>query len=375
MDKLKEFFSENDVRIGIGKDFTTNPPVYYSSLDEAFYHYFLTFRDKKETYHFLFDIHSWSRESLAFNFTGGISNIVAAILGFHRFIELWLKDILRRIDPFLSVKFLEKEEELFQYLNGKLAAEDVKTIEFSEALKRIKQAFKSYEETSQTYIDHLKPYEFIKLEGNIETLKYLSEWRNRIMHNGSTLPNLFALEFLVSQKVIPLIAEVLEAEKKYLKGYSPRYFKTPTGINVMQEILTVKFEAGDFNDIRKSDDLGFALLKLGHLKEIGRSAYNLTSTFIDGRAITESYYNSPVKRDEKFAATERTHEDFFELKNCICCGVNAMVIYRQDVFDFASNSKTFISWLQCYHCGYSLKNNVGDPAFFELCDIPLFATI
>src|SRR6185436_18063703 len=117
MDKLREFFKNNDARIGKGKDFTTTPPVYYSSLNEAFQNYFLTFRERKDTFHFILDKQMRTRHSLAFNFTGASDNIVFSILGFHRFIELLLKDILRRINPFLAVKFLEKEDELFQYLD------------------------------------------------------------------------------------------------------------------------------------------------------------------------------------------------------------------------------------------------------------------
>ncbi|MFW5804230.1 MAG: hypothetical protein ACOCWG_03255 [bacterium] len=142
MDKLREFFKNNDLRIGEGKDFTITPPVYYSSLNDAFQNYFLTLRDKKDTFHFILDIQTWTRQSLAFNFTGANANIVFSILGFHRFIELLLKDILRRINPYLAVKFLEKKEELFQYLDNQICADEIKTIEYSETFKRFKQAFK-----------------------------------------------------------------------------------------------------------------------------------------------------------------------------------------------------------------------------------------
>src|SRR5690606_12329743 len=134
MDKFREFFKNNDVRICEGKDFTPTPPVNYSSLNDAFHNYFLTFRDKKDTFHFILNIQTWERKSLAFNFTGANDNIVFSILGFHRFIELLLKDILRRINPYLAVKFLEKEEELFQFFDNKISADEIKTIEYSETV-------------------------------------------------------------------------------------------------------------------------------------------------------------------------------------------------------------------------------------------------
>lgn len=329
MSKLRDFFANNDVRIGKGKDFTTNPPVYYSSLNNAFYHYFLTFRDKKDTYHFVLDIHSWKRESLAFNFTGANSNIVFSILGFHRFMELLLKDILRRINPFLAVKFLEKEGELFQFLDNQINADNIKTIEYSETLKRFKQAFKHYDKENEIYKEHLRDYEFIITQNNLDTLESLSEWRNRIMHNGTTLPNLFAFEYLVSQRLIPLINQVIKVEKKYLADYIPHFFETRTGIGIVDEILKIKFKYTDFDDKKKSRHLALSILKLGHIKELGRASYNQDKLIRNNQSFYELYYENPVGRVERFAETERQHKDFYSLEECICCGAKALVVYRK----------------------------------------------
>ncbi len=369
MDKLKAFFENNDVRIGEGKDFTTTPPFYYSSLNEAFHKYFLTFRDKKDVYHFILNIQNWNRESLAFNFTGANDNIIFSILGFHRFIELLLKDILRRINPFLAVKFIEKKEELFRYLDNTISADEINTIEYSETFNRFKQAFKHYDKTSEVYIQQLKDYEFILDPRNTETLDYLAKWRNRIIHNGMTLPNLFAFEYLVSQRLIPLIVEIIKVERKYLKDYLPYFFTTATGINIIEEILAVKFEFSDFKDKKKSKSLAFSLLKLGHLKEIGRAAFN-SPKYI---SFYEQEYEYPTGRIERFAEAERQDKDFYELRGCPCCGLKSLVVYRKEYDDIFTKKRDFISWFKCYSCDYSLKNNVGDPNFFNLSDKPIFA--
>jgi hypothetical protein len=374
MEKLREFFRNNDVRIGEGKDFTITPPVYYSSLNDAFHSYFLTFRDKKDTFHFILDVQTWERKSLAFNFTGSGDNVVFSILGFHRFIELLLKDILRRINPFLAVKFLEKEEELFKYLNNQISADDIKSIEYSESFKRVKQAFKHYEKDSQVYIDHLKDYEFLLSQRNIETLNYLSEWRNRIMHNGMTLPNLFAFEYLISQRLIPLIREIINAEKKYLKDYLPHFFETATGIKIIEEFLAVKFEFTDFEDKTKSRSIAINLLKLGHLKELGRAAFTQSAAIRNNISFYEPYYENPIGRVERFAETERQHKEFYDLRTCLCCGIKSLIVYRKPI-DIPWTDEKFISWFKCYNCDYSLKNNVGDPNFFNLSDTPIFATV
>ena len=373
MDKLREFFKNNEVKIGEGKDFTTVPPVYYSSLNDAFHKYFLTFRDKKDTFHFILDIQNWTPQSIAFNFTGANDNIVFSILGFHRFIELLIKDILRRINPFLAVKFLEKEEDLFQYLDNQISADEIKTIEYNESFKRFKHAFKHYEKTSDIYIQYLQDYEFLLNPRTVDTLNFLTEWRNRIMHNGMTLPNLFAFEYLVSQRLIPLIGEVIKAEKKYLGHYLPHFFTTATGIKIIEEILAVKFEFLDFEDKHKSRSLAISLLKLGHLKELGRAAFNHDIVIRKRFSFYEPYYENPIGRIERFAETERQNIDFYNLKDCLCCGVKSLVVYRKPIDNPWTEDK-FISWFKCYNCDYSLKNNVGDPCFFNLSDTPIFAT-
>lgn len=373
MDKLREFFKNNDVRIGEGKDFTTIPPLYYSSLNDAFRNYFLTFRDKRESYHFILNIRDWKRESLASNFAGASDNIVFSILGFHRFIELLLKNILRQINPYLAVKFLEKEEVVFPFLDNKIAADDIKTIEYSETVERFKQAFKYYDKTSDIYIKHLQDYEFLLTQKNIETLKVLTDWRNRIMHNGTTLPNLFAFEYLVSQGLIPLIDEIIKAEKKYLNNYLPHFFKTATGINIIDEFLAVEFKYSDFKDKSKSKKLAISLIKLGHLKEIGRAAFNNDISIRKNISFYEQYYENPIGRVERFAESERLHKEFYDLRECLCCGVKSLVVYRKPI-DIPYEESNFISWFKCYNCDYSLRNNVGDPHFFNLSDKPIFAT-
>ncbi len=369
MNKLRNFFKNNDVRIS--KDFTTNPPVYYSSLNDAFHNYFLTFRDKKDTFHFILDIQSWTRETLAFNFTGANDNIVFSILGFHRFIELLLKDILRRINPYLAVKFLENEEDLFLYFDSKLRADEIKTIEYNEAFKRFKQAFKYYDKNSDVFSQHLKDYEFLLSQRSIETLNYLTEWRNRIMHNGMTLLNLLAFEYLISQRLIPLIDKIIKAEKKYLQNYLPHFFRTATGIKLIDEFLAVKFEFSDFEEKSKSRKLAISLLRLGHLKEIGRTTFNINIR--NNISYYEPYYDNPNGRVERFAEAERKNRDFYNLRECLCCGAKSMVVYRKSI-DIPWADRKFISWFKCYNCDYSLKDNVGDPNFFNLSDKLIFAT-
>ncbi|MBU3660697.1 MAG: hypothetical protein FGM14_12535 [Flavobacteriales bacterium] len=137
-EKLEKFIRENEVKIG--EDFQLTTPNYYASLGEGFYHYFSTFKDKKNVYHFIVDKEDFNK-SHGFEIAGMYDNIVLSILSFHRFLELYIKDVLRRINPYLAVKINPGIEDIFNFPSQIIPAENYHTIEFSESLKRLKKAF------------------------------------------------------------------------------------------------------------------------------------------------------------------------------------------------------------------------------------------
>lgn len=367
--EMKNFFKNNEVRIGRGKDFDTNPPIYYSSLSNAFFHYFQTFRVKKNSYHFYTDVDSWTRKSLGFNFFNVNDDSFFTVLNFHRFFELFIKDLLRRINPYLAVKFPQKENEVFSYLGGELPAEQINTIEFGEAKRRFSKAFEYYKRDSETYINILMKFEFIKEQFNQETLEILSEWRNRLMHNGLTNLNLFALDYLISQRVIPLVKEILEAEKDKLNGVIFHFRKTKTGIDIFEELLKVKF-----NNNSKAKNLLLPLQQLGHLKEIGRASYNLDIAMRNKKSYYEPCDDNPIRRIKRLAEQEKDDPHYYDLKRCICCGEVTMVSYRKEIESpFKENKYEVIRWIRCYNCSYSLRNNIGEPKNFGLTDEYIFA--
>lgn len=374
MGNLREFFDGNNVRIGEGKDFTVIPPVYYASLHDAFKNYYSTFRDNRLKLSFLFDLKDWNNADLTFDYTGPDENIVFTILSFHRFFELLIKDLLRGINPFLAVKMFEREEEVFQYINNQLDPDTVKTIEYGETIKRFKQAFKQYAD-SDTYEKHLKPYEFLNEPKNLESLSYLSGWRNRIMHNGTTFPNLIAFEYLISQRIIPIIKQVIEVQKPILKGYEPHYLISATGINLLDQILSVKFEFMEFSEPQKAHNLALLILKLQHIKEFGRATSNNLPTLRKNMDFHEHIYDDPIGRSERFALAEqeKKKEMFYSLNMCNCCGTKSKVVYRMEYVNM-NGKLDFNTWFKCFHCDYSLLHCMGDPCHFGLLQEPIFPT-
>jgi hypothetical protein len=366
---LKEFLAKNDLRIG--KDFNVKPPWYYYSLHQACYHYFQTFRAIKDSYHYASVFKEWTVENIGLHFTkSAADHIISTILNFHRFFELFLKDLLRRINPFLAVKLGEKKEELFKHLNNEIEADKIKTIEYSETIERVKYAFEYYS-TSEVFDTYLRPYNFLIEKSFLEALEALAEWRNRIMHNGSALPNMFALDYLISQKIILLVDLIVEAEKNLI-GEVPYYFKTATGIEVIKGFINTKFHYNEFNIERKSKALSYNLLRIGHLKEMGRASFNANPWLRINKSYHDPYDEKPISRKERFATSEKLHPHFYRLCNCICCGANTLVVYRKEFDNTFEQKMDFISWFRCYNCDYSLKNNMGEPSLFGLTNVNLF---
>ncbi|MCE3228296.1 MAG: hypothetical protein K0S32_2847 [Bacteroidetes bacterium] len=376
MTNLTEFLSKHYVEVGKGKDFRVIPPIYYASLRDGFRNYYETFRDKRQYFSLLSNVKEWDRVQLSFDYTGADDCIVFSILGFHRFIELLLKDILRRINPFLPVKTFEKEAEVFLFLDQQLSAEDVKTVEFSDTLKRFRYAYSHYKPDTDVYQKHLQPYEFLISSENLEAINILATWRNRVMHNGSTFPNVIAYELLISQRIIPIVENILLAEAPYLEGYDPHYLSSPTGINILKEISNIKFTVKDFSDQTKTKDIGRALLKLQHIKELGKACYNLDPLFRKDRLYYEHLYERPINRNERFAESEKLNraDIFYSLGKCICCGASSMVTYRSEYDDMFTNKREFNTWLKCFNCDYSISGNMGDPNYFGLSQSPIFPT-
>ncbi|HXP50897.1 MAG TPA: hypothetical protein VN922_13130 [Bacteroidia bacterium] len=371
-----DFFKQNETRIGVGKHFEAIPPLYYHSLEMAFANYFLTFSNNQKNYdQDFFDFIKWTNVknigSFSFNYNGNSKYIVFTILSLHRFFELLLKDILRDTDPFLAVKFFENSKQLIEYLNSDLNAEDVKTIEYDETFKRftsIIEYCKDNPNLNQKYA-HILRFSFFAECDTIDTLRKLHVWRNRIMHNGNTLPNIYLMDYIMSQKIVPLILRIVNIHQGILKDFKkPFYFETNTGINILEQIDLIKYNYLDFYDKTKQADLAIKYCTLLHLKELGSAGFSLLPFARKNQSFDHPYDEETIKRFERFAEVEERHEAFSHIKRCPCCGLKTLVVYKK-----TKNVVVDISWVICTACGYSLGTNIGDPFDFKVVAERVFA--
>lgn len=364
---LQQYFRENEIRIG--EDFTLNTPAYYISLYEAFHHYFLTTRDVKDTLYFKLTSDEWKRETFTFQFTGNNENIVFSILHFHRFIEMFLKDILGQVNPFLKVKFPNKPEDIIAFHAGKMDVKQLNSIECNEAYERLKAIYNG----EVNGYKQISDFSFIIENEYYETIKILTEWRNRLMHNGEKIINGLAFDYLVSQRLIPLIVRIVSNQTK-LVDFKPHFYETHSGIKIIDEICKVNFHFNDFKATSKRKELIYKILKLAHLKELGRAAYNHDFMKRSNFDYYQFRYNNPTLRSERCARSESEAEYFYKLSKCTCCDANSMVIYKHEFDDQVVFKKVITSyWGKCFNCDYMIWHELGDPHIFNLSNEPFFA--
>ena len=136
----------------------------------------------------------------------------------------------------------------------------------------------------------------------------------------------------------------------------------------------LRFEIEDFESQEKSGDLTYELIKLGHLKEMGRACINNTLRLVGNRSVSwfESRYDNPHLRNEEFALLEQDNADFYSLHHCPCCGVKSLVVYKKDIDDYFDIGKNFVSWCLCYTCSFSLNDDNEDPYYTGLIPGPIF---
>lgn len=364
--KLHEFLVNNEIRAG--KDFSITPPMYYRSLDLAFHSFFKTFRVNHDTYHFLTNFSIWNRESIATNFSMGTEHTIHCIFGFHRFFELFQKDLLKRIDPLLATKAFHSAREIIKHSQRTLNPEEIQTIEYQETRKRLREVFKlSSKKDSPVKLALIKNYQFLFAPNCNEGLKELTWMRNRLMHNGTTLINVYGLDYLVTQHLVPVITKILLAEADLLGQYKLRFTVNSVEINILERLNQIRYNVTDFNDQSKHKALQLKILEIAHLKELGRACYENPMWPKMNQAYHEPYYDDPIGRYERFAESENKHPDFITIQKCPCCGVKSVVVYKHKLEPKIFESEPdFISWLKCYCCGYHIKDNIGDPYYFKI---------
>lgn len=386
---LKKLAIKNEARIDNHSGFKMTPPYYYDSLRHAYLAYFSTFQTNNSIYDY------YAEGMSAFNSRRTSStrliddeNTVLSLIGFQRFFELFFKDLLSRVNP----KLAHKPKSNYRTLDVLLKAIEEKTfvsnkivgqyeyIPFGLTINRFYQLIELSKTNDSTPIVSkfrrlIKKYALLDSMDFREVLETLNWYRNKILHNGSRIPNQWFLDYFITQKISPIVFDLVSKEKDKL-GMSLFYFNTVTGIDILSRLTEnrLKFKFEDLSDETKAEQIFIKLLYIGHLKELGRANFNMNFATRNGRATYEYNYNDNFGRGKRFALAEQQHEDFKEIKKCTCCGSESLVVYSKIIDSVISipSKKLDIQWVKCYTCHYHIRYNVGDPVFFDLQEEPFF---
>ena len=387
--KLRDFFKRNETRIG--EHYTTSPPFYYDSLRHGLDFFFKTFRSKNhlyENYAFSTQLQNHLQsideakkkdaEYVSAHFTDD-DNILLSLVSFQRFFELFTKSVLESIDERLLRK-ISNSKDFINLLTGKSNLESHQRIEAGEALSRIELLFSGKTETLKDNQERFSKLQVIKEKysffgdpSDVETIRFLNEWRNRLLHGGTVFPNLRAFDFFISKRVIPIIKKIIPTEASFTESKASFYLTTLTNIDLLKEIEELDFDLLKLEAFPLSEHTSLQLLRLGHLKEFGRANMKMNLRVRINHASSEYNYLDPLGRGIRLAEAERVHKDFVSISKCPCCGKDSLVLYvlvTDDIFN--AKKKKHIPWVTCYTCTYHVRCNVGDPFDFGLSERRVF---
>lgn len=372
---------KNEVRVSNNVQRQRIPEFYFDSLRHAFGYYFNTFQTLNVSYEeYSLGLSDEYNKRIKHRFLDE-DNTVLTIIAFERFFELFFKDLLKKTSPKLTY--------LYKRTNGsnraKALISDIRSNKFSPARHNNKYMSAPFKDTLDRFYglieliksgdsDRLvhkfkkviKQYSFLDSDDVQSTMRLLNWYRDRILHNGNKLPSLWFLDYMMSQRIIPVVKEIIEVQRDEL-GDSIFYLKTLTGIDLLDHITRIQYEFRDLKRKKEQHRNFVLLLYLGHLKELGRANLNMNLFARNNKATYEYNYHDVQGRGTRFANSESTHPDFQRILSCPCCGVESMVHYRHTFSDiFKNGDLSNIDWVKCYTCDYHIRYNAGDPHFFEL---------
>lgn len=272
------------------------------------------------------------------------------IVHFQHFAELVCKDFLRQVHPLLSIDATPKPAIYHKLLSGeKVNPEDwegLKSIEFSEVLKRIQSLL----------TEGRLPVELNFLSNYIHPLSKLNELRNRIWHRGTYILHYQALDQFIIQYILPFVDSVTSLpeykDKRRLWKYNNLHCNVdPISVLADSELKTV-----------------YDISKAAFVKELMRAAYkNPIKPVPQGfgkSSIVEGNLETRQRAEQLAKARERMGE-VWTIRQCLVCGTNSLLLYSvtemQGEGPEAESVIEFVAGVHCLCCSFSIDNELKNP--------------
>jgi hypothetical protein len=392
--QLKNLADKNEIRIDDHNGSKSSPDHYYESLRNAFGFYFNTFQKINSSYDFYINSTSTAKKEYLDILERqhlDIENSVLTIVSFERFFELFLKNLLKKTNRKLIYQEAHKSKSNISYkksrntwkLIDKIQSNEFiphkppagripYTIAFRETIERFFELINYTKDASKTNNAIVKkfkkvvaPFAFFDNSNCQSTLEFINWYRDRILHNGNKLPRLRFLDYIITQRIIPLSIDILNAEPNMPSDWL-FFTKSISGIEILTEMNKLKFTPINTKNNKQIINTFNTLLYLGHLKEIGRANMNMNLAVRSNRSAYEYNYYEVKGRGIRFAQAEKdNHPNAKDIRKCPCCNENSLVLYIIYGQDQPIINNEDIEWITCYTCNYHLRYNVFDLHYFD----------
>lgn len=271
---------------------------------------------------------------------------ISAIVYFHHFFELIIKDILEKEHILLLIKISSKPVIIHKILMGEKIDEgelaSINSIEFSEALNTL------YKLLENERINNEK-YNFFKNKDVKKVLNLLNLFRNRIMHRGKFYLKYEALDEFICKYILGLVKNICSLDD-YIRFKSEWIFNEKNALNIdILEELKNEFDEKIVN-----------YSKVNLLKEMGRASYSYS--------INEEKAELLTKVETRFTVID-------DSLKCPVCGYKTLINYQDvetsvdELGDEESGNLMLIEipyiivpYAKCACCGFMIEESIGNPS-------------
>ncbi len=278
------------------------------------------------------------------------------IVHFQHFAELVCKDLLRGEHILLSVDASNRPVLFHKLLKGEEITssdwEDLKSIEFSEALERIQRL--NAARRLPSVLGFFTQYN--------HCLKSLNLLRNRIWHRGTYVLRYIALDRFITGCILPFVFDVMNLPNYVHKVSLWKYKTLSCGIDPLVDLVT-DARSGSYN-----------LGKAAFLKELARAAYHNPILFVPETGFGRSSLlqeNARVQHQaEQAAKAAISNGNAYDIRICPVCGLHSLVLYSDTEIE-GDPSEPNLIWShtyagECLCCSFSVNKSLQNPRNYGL---------
>ena len=302
-----------------------------------------------------------------------LENCTEAILHFHHFVEIVIKNILRK-EHILLADFTSSYHHIILskiLRNEKISDKEkakLQSISFKVALDRLNVLIGESINGTQKNTTYGQ-WGFIKKYKS--ELDEIGRLRNRLIHRGVFALQYKALDRLFGEFVLPFVKEVMSTDEYSGMEDFWRYSNLNCGVDPIDALIATFADGKDYNS-----------RKVALLKEFARAGYKLPKQKFKAKSIKKKKGNAwqfsdfvSQQRAERVAELEFTNTSEMTrvsgVYECPVCGTHSLVVYTDiefagyedeiDIFNSNLKMKEINSHVFCWYCTFSVKSDLKNP--------------